>query len=106
MNIVAIDAGAEDISKWRDLYRQEMNCQIVHDSIPSRPGWTEQYLLLADGTMVGYGYVAVAGPWKEKPTVLEFYVLPHLRSRVFDFLEAMLTTSRAVAIEVQTNDPV
>src|SRR3546814_16045769 len=38
----------EDILRWRDLYRQEMNCQIVHDSIHARPGWTETFVLRSE----------------------------------------------------------
>jgi len=97
-------ASVEDILPWRDLYRQEMNCQIVHDSIHSRPGWTLEYFLNADGVTVGYGSIAVSGPWKAKPTVYEFYVLPQHRSRIFDLFSVLLTASSAVAIESQSND--
>lgn len=95
----------EDILRWRDLYRQEMNCQIIHDSLHSRAGWTEEYLLQVEGTIVGYGSIAVGGPWKGKPTAFEFYVLPQYRSRAFDLFELLLGTSAAVGIEVQSNDP-
>ena len=45
----------ETILPWRDLYRQEMNCQIIHDSIHTRAGWTREYALyLDDTTTVGY----------------------------------------------------
>jgi hypothetical protein len=33
-----------EIEPMRDIYRLEMSCQIIHDSIPSRPGWTDEYL--------------------------------------------------------------
>jgi GNAT superfamily N-acetyltransferase len=95
----------QEILPWRDLYRQEMNCQIVHDSLHGRQGWTEEYFLCVDATTLGYGSIAVGGPWKGKPTVFEFYVLPDQRSRVFDLFSALLTTSGAIGIEVQTNDP-
>ncbi len=26
----------EDVLGFRELYRQEMNCQIIHDSLPGR----------------------------------------------------------------------
>lgn len=95
----------EDIQPWRDLYRQEMNCQIVHDSLHAREGWTQPYLLVADSAPAGYGSVVVGGPWKGKETVFEFYVLPQYRSRVFDLFGTLLTASGAAFIEVQTNDP-
>ncbi len=104
MELSAKAASLQDILPWRDLYREEMNCQIVHDSLHSRKGWTESYLLLAGGAAAGYGSMAVGGPWKGKPTVFEFYVLPHHRSRVFDLFGALLTASGAATIETQSND--
>jgi hypothetical protein len=32
----------ETIRAWRDPYRREMDCQIIHDSIHVRPGWTNE----------------------------------------------------------------
>ena len=29
-----------EIERMRDIYRHEMNCQIMFDSIHTRPGWT------------------------------------------------------------------
>ena len=78
----------QEILPWRDLYRQEMNCQIIHDSLHSRKGWTEPYLLTSDGVAAGYGSIAVGGPWKGKPAVFEFYVAPPFRSRMFDLFSA------------------
>jgi hypothetical protein len=40
----------------RELYRKEMNCQIVLDSWHGR-GWTDSYLLQVNGQVVGYGLV-------------------------------------------------
>src|SRR4051812_13262822 len=77
----------EEIRPWRDMYRHEMNCQIIHDDIHARKGWTEEYALTVDGGIVGYGSVAVAGPWKEKPTIYEFYLAPNFRGRAFDLFE-------------------
>ena len=87
------------------MYRQEMNCQIIHDSIHERPGWTNEYSLQANGVTAGYGSIAVSGPWKDKPTAYEFFLVPQWRSRSFDLFEALLAASGAVGIEVQSNDP-
>ncbi|HUF61448.1 MAG TPA: GNAT family N-acetyltransferase [Verrucomicrobiales bacterium] len=95
----------QEILPWRDLYRQEMNCQIIHDSLHSRKGWTEPYLLMAGGVVAGYGSIAVAGPWKGKPTVFEFYVAPPYRSRMFDLFIGLLRACNARRIETQSNDP-
>jgi GNAT superfamily N-acetyltransferase len=94
----------EEIRGLRDLYRQEMNCQIIHDSIHVRTGWTLEYALHAGGTIVGYGSVAVVGPWKDKPSIYEFYVLPYYRSRLFDLFEALVAATGVNRIETQSND--
>jgi GNAT superfamily N-acetyltransferase len=104
MDLIVKPSGAEQIAAWRDLYRQEMNCQIIHDSIHSRPGWTLEYFFDCEGAPTGYGSVAVGGPWKGKPTIYEFYLLPQRRALVFDFFSALLELSRATAIETQSND--
>jgi len=104
MELCAKTAAVEDVSPWRDSYRLEMSCQIVHDSIHYRPGWTQEDVLLAGGAKVGYGSIAVAGPWKGKPTVYEFYVVPQHRSRVFELFSVLLSASGAIAIETQSND--
>ena len=105
MAVATRRADFSEIEAMRDIYRQEMNCQIIHDSIHSRQGWTEEYLLTDDGVGVGYGSVAVSGPWKEKPTVYEYFILPQFRSRMFDLFIDLLTSSRAIMIETQSNDP-
>jgi GNAT superfamily N-acetyltransferase len=105
MELSAKPASVEDILPWRDRYRLEMACQIIHDSLHSRKGWTEPYLLTAGGVHVGYGSITVGGPWKGKPTLFEWYVVPQCRSRMFDLFSALLGASGAVAIETQSNDP-
>jgi len=62
------------------------------------------YTLELGGTAVGFGSIAVSGPWKEKPTVLEFYVMPELRTRAFDLFEVLLDISGARFMEIQSND--
>jgi GNAT superfamily N-acetyltransferase len=97
-------ASAEDLLSLRTRQRGEMNCQIVHDSIHRRPGWTVSYLLELDGATAGFGSVAIAGPWKDKPTVFEFYLLAEHRSRAFDLFESFLAAGRPQFFEVQSND--
>ncbi len=55
-------SSATDTLPFRVRYREEMNCQIVHDSIHLRPGCTETYLLYIDGPPVGFASVDIAGP--------------------------------------------
>ena len=104
MDISAKATDLKEILRWRDMYRLEMGCQIVHDSIHERAGWTDEYMLYMEGTPVGYGSVAVGGPWKEAPAAYEFYVVPHQRLKLFELFRALLDLSGAVSIEVQSND--
>lgn len=102
--ISAMTTDLDGIRTWRDMYRLEMGCQIVHDSIHARPGWTQEYLLCFGGTAVGYGSVAVGGPWTGQPAAYEFYVVPTQRLHLFDLFRALLAASGAISIEVQSND--
>jgi GNAT superfamily N-acetyltransferase len=95
----------EAIRPMREVYRSEMQCQIIHDSIHRRPGWTQEYVVRRGSAVAGYGSVAIAGPWAEKQTVYEFFVAPEHRSHVFDLFRAFSDTSAAPAISIQSNDP-
>src|SRR5262249_15408025 len=88
----------------REVQRREMNCQITHDSIHCRPGWSNSWLFEQAGKAVGFGSIAIAGPWKDKPTIFEFYVVPELRLRAFDLFELLLAESGSRLIEVQSCD--
>ena len=95
-----------EIEGMRDMYRQEMNCQIIHDSIHVRPGWTHEYLLTHGDAKVGYASVAVAGPWQTDPALYEYFVLPKQRGHMFDLFITLLKSSGTTAIETQSNDPI
>jgi GNAT superfamily N-acetyltransferase len=106
VKLTATQTSFAEIKPWRDLYRHEMNCQIIHDSVHARQGWTLEYFLRANEAPAGYGSVAVGGPWKETPALYEFYVLPHYRFRLFDFFEVLLGSSGVTRIETQSNDQI
>lgn len=93
-----------EITALRMKYREEMNCQIVHDSIHVRPGWTREYILELGGSPVGYGSLAVSGPWRDTTALYEFYIENEQRTRAFDLFAALLAVSEAQVIETQTND--
>jgi len=103
MNLSAKSTSLEEIAHFRELYRHEMNCQIMFDSLHTRPGWTQSWLLLIDEHPAGYGSIALAGPWKDKPTATEFFILPQHRLRIFDLFETFLRASNPIAIETQSN---
>ena len=104
MDITAEPTELDQIRPMRELYRSEMRCQIIHDSIHHRRGWTQEYLLRRGGKAAGYGSVAITGPWKERPAVYEFYVIPEHRSHVFDLFSVLADRCAAPAIEIQSND--
>ena len=62
------------------------------------------YALGLEDTLVGFGTVAIGGPWTGKPTILEFYVLPDHRGRAFDLFEAFVEASGARLMEIQSSD--
>jgi hypothetical protein len=89
-----------DILPLRELYRREMNCQIVHDSFPRR-GFSDPYLIRVEGRIASYGLVAN----KHYPdTVNEFYTLPAYRAAALPLFRQLLEVSRAARIRAQTND--
>src|SRR5258708_28281516 len=81
-----------------------MNCQNGKGLVHARGGWAMTYALGLEDTLVGFGTVAIGGPWTGKPTILEFYVLPDHRARAFDLFEAFVEASGARLMEIQSND--
>src|SRR5580698_9941385 len=77
------------ISSLREEYREEMQCQIIHDSIHERPGWSVEYVLEIDGDSIGYGSVAIGGTWKTAHSIYEFYVKRDSRQQIFDLFAAL-----------------
>ena len=56
MTIQVSPVPLEDVLGLRELYRQEMNCQIIHDSLPG-PGFGNLFQFRIDGRVAGYGFV-------------------------------------------------
>jgi GNAT superfamily N-acetyltransferase len=92
----------EEVLPLRELYRREMSCQIVHDSLPAR-GFGNLFLIRADGRVAGYGFVM---GYRDEPKdlVREFYVLPTHRGSALPMFRRLIEASRARRIEAQTND--
>jgi GNAT superfamily N-acetyltransferase len=100
MKIEVARVGVDDIMPLRELYRREMNCQIVHDSFPRR-GFSDCYLIHVGGRIAGYGLVAN----KHYPeTVNEFYTLPAYRAAALPLFRQLLEVSHATKVRAQTND--
>lgn len=102
MDIRVERAEYRDIEARRELYRQEANCQIIHDSILRR-GMADPYLIEVNGRFGGYG-----GVWNSHNVgdVMEFYTLPHLRGNPTGAMfREFLAASAATGMEAQTNMP-
>ncbi len=103
MNLTVTVATPETLAPLRARYCAEMNCQVTKDSISRRPGWTISHLLHANGRGIGYGIRAHAGPWQDKPTVIEFWLEPESRAHAFVAFEAYARASGVRFFEVQSN---
>jgi len=101
MTIQVRRAEYQDVDAMRELYRQELSCQIIRDSFLSR-GLADPYLILVEGRIGGYG--AVSNKY-DKGRLVEFYALPHTRSLALPMFRELLTASQATHIEAQTNNP-
>lgn len=91
----------DEVKAFRELYRHEANCQIIHDSALQRK-IAIPYIIEIDGQIAGYG-----GVWNKyyKGRVMEFHVLPHARRIALPILRKLLSVTRATHIEAQTNIP-
>jgi len=103
MSILVSICGPNQISSLREEYREEMRCQIIHDSIHERPGWSVEYVLEMDCAVVGYGSVAIGGPWTTAHSLYEFYVKRGSRQHIFDLFAGLRLKSQVGKIETQTN---
>ncbi len=98
----AAEVSLEDVLGMRELYRREMDAQVVHDSWHAR-GWTRMYLLSLGGEVAGYGAVGGA-PRDTKDTIKEFFLLPERRGDALALFRTLVAASGAQRIEAQTND--
>jgi GNAT superfamily N-acetyltransferase len=103
MRFEAVPCSPAAVLPLRERYRAEMGCQILYDQIHVREGWTEMFALNVEGDLAGFGTKAVAGPWSERPTIIEFFVAPEQRSHVFRLFDALLAQTGARHIETQSN---
>jgi GNAT superfamily N-acetyltransferase len=101
MKIQVHRAEFKDVQAMRELYRQELNCQIVHDSFLSR-GLADPYFVHVDGRVGGYG--AVSNKY-DKGRLIEFYTVPGIRGIALSMFRELLIASQATHIEAQTNAP-
>jgi hypothetical protein len=101
MNINVHRTELKNVEAMRGLYRQEANCQIVHDSFLAR-SLSDAYLILVNHRPGGYG--AVSNTY-DKGRLNEFYTLPDVRAEALPMFRELLAVSQATQIEAQTNIP-
>lgn len=101
MGIVVERGTWEDIAPMRELYRHDSACQIRHDAALER-GYAVPYIVTVDGNMAGYGGVFTD---YYPGRVMEFYVTPDHRSRMWELFRIFLSVSEATTMEAQTNIP-
>jgi RimJ/RimL family protein N-acetyltransferase len=110
MAIIARVCHMLEIEGLREKYRQEMNCQIIHDSIHGRPGWTREFSLQTeDGPVIGYGCLLQSCGAKIIETQSNAPVLPvmlhvfgrNLRTEYVLFEHAYETSFRPQAASVR-----
>src|SRR5437764_14845184 len=99
MNIEVSRVEVEEITPLRELHRQEMHCEIMHDSFPRR-GFSDAYLIRWEGRIAGYGLVAKVH-WPG--TVHELYLIPAYRDAALPIFRPLLELSEATYIPAQTN---
>jgi GNAT superfamily N-acetyltransferase len=102
MNVDVSLVALEAAQYLRELYRREMNCQIVHDSLHAR-FFTDIYLIRVNDRVAGYG-CAMSGDCESRDLIKEFYVLPGHRASALSLFRRFAMAAGARTIEAQTND--
>lgn len=106
MDIHAQQVAVAEILELREFHRQEMNCQIICDSLHLR-GFMDSFLIRVDGEAAGYGTVTSGQDEHkvfEKGLINEFYLLPAFRALAVAAFRQLIDASAAVQIQAQTND--
>lgn len=93
-----------EIQYLRQLFLQENNVQIRYHACHER-GWSDCWLILADGIPAGYGSVKGRDDLIDRDAIFEFYLLPERRMQADDYFTELVRVSRAAWVESQTNVP-
>jgi GNAT superfamily N-acetyltransferase len=104
MELRAVRTTLKEIQSLRLLYLQEINAQVRYNACHER-GWTDSYLLTANGLPAGYGSVK-GQEIKGRDTIFECYIIPPFRSMGNELFQSLLRESEVKFIECQTNDPI
>lgn len=103
MTLQAQQTTLENMLPFRQLFLQETNFQIRYNAVHER-GWSDSYLLTADGVVIGYGAIKGKEEIKDRDAVFEFYLLPAYQKRASAVFPVLLAASGATYITCQSND--
>src|ERR1700744_3282649 len=103
MTIEVTKTSLENILPFRAMFLGENNFQIRFNACHER-GWTDSWLLKADGRQVGYGAVKGKDKIGQRDAIFEFYVVPAYRKKSGAFFRQLLAVTGAPFIECQSND--
>jgi GNAT superfamily N-acetyltransferase len=101
MQISVTPCPAQELLHLHQLYRDEADCQLVHDSFWFR-GLLDAYAVHVDRAVAGHA--AVANRYG-KGRLLEFYLHPKFRADAGEVLREVLDETGATHIEAQSNVP-
>jgi GNAT superfamily N-acetyltransferase len=105
VKIEVLPADREAVLPLREIYRQELNCQIVHDCAHDRGNCVEWHQMRLNGEIAGYGSIWVGAYWMSKGSLFEFFVLAAHRTALYPLFEQLLVATKPPRIYAQTNDP-
>lgn len=94
-----------EIEAMRRLMLQEAHCQVRFDACHTR-GWADHFAIELAQRLIGYGSVKGRNDRQDRDAIFEFFVLPPFRHCAAECLAELVTASRAIYIECQTNLPV
>jgi GNAT superfamily N-acetyltransferase len=103
MLLEIIKSELKDILFMRDLFLQACNFQVRYNACHER-GWTDSYLVKADGVAVGYGSVKGKDDLSDRNAIFEFYVMPAWRKDSSKIFSELIRASKAEYVECQSND--
>ena len=103
MKVKVTKTSYQDIIFLRNLFLQENNFQIRYNACHER-NWTDSYHLLINNVAIGYGAIKGKEKFEDRDTIFEFYVIPTYRDKAKTLFSALISSSKAIYAECQTND--
>ena len=103
--IQVVRATLDQILPLRNQFLKENKFQIRYNACHER-GWADEYLLMLDGVIAGYGSVKGRSELTDRDSIFEFYLIPAHRSNTSSYFDMLIKASQASCIEAQSNEPV